>query len=304
MDKETLTHYLRNTYNVEPDHPWMSNPSYAVFRHSADRKWFALIMDVPAKSFFAKCGTPEERNQQQQNPHMINIVNLKCDQELISTVIGNKNVYPAYHMNKGNWLSIVLDDNTDEEQLKVLLDMSYRLTRSTKKKQKDKTTSQHVTHPLDPVFDAHSRVLILGTMPSPKSRELGFYYGHPQNRFWKVMAALFDEMEPYTNEEKRTFALEHGIALWDVLAACTIQGAADGTITDCIPNDIARITEHAPIQAIFCTGTKATELYRKYCEETVGLPGQKLPSTSPANARFTLEHLIEAYQPLLAYARA
>lgn len=95
---------------------------------------------------------------------------------------------------------------------------------------------ERVAHPLRPVFDQRSRVLVLGTMPSPKSRETGFYYNHPQNRFWKVMAALFDEPLPASNDEKRALALRHGIALWDVLAECSIEGAADGTIAECVPD--------------------------------------------------------------------
>ena len=155
-----------------------------------------------------------------------------------------------------------------------------------------------VRHPLDAVFDENSRVLVLGTMPSPKSRETGFYYNHPQNRFWKVMAALFDEPLPETNDEKRALALRHGIALWDVLAECTIEGASDGSIADCVPNNIGAILTKAPIEAIFCTGAKAAELYAKYCEPQTGMKATRLPSTSPANAAVSLEQLIEAYQPV------
>lgn len=167
---------------------------------------------------------------------------------------------------------------------------------TTGKPAKGKATT--VCHPLDPVFDKDSRVLVLGTMPSPKSRETGFYYNHPQNRFWKVMAALFDEPIPETNEEKRGLALRHGIALWDVLAQCTIEGASDGSIADCVPNNIGSLLAKAPIKAIFCTGAKAAELYAKYCEPQTEIPATRLPSTSPANAAVSLEQLIEAYQPI------
>lgn len=152
-----------------------------------------------------------------------------------------------------------------------------------------------VVHPLKPVFDDRSKVLILGTMPSPTSRETGFYYNHPQNRFWKVMAAIFDAPLPQTNEEKEAFALEHRIALWDVLAQCTIEGASDATIAECIPNDIGSILGKAPIERIFCTGTKAFELYEKYCEGACGMAATKLPSTSSANASKSLEALIDDY---------
>lgn len=164
---------------------------------------------------------------------------------------------------------------------------------------KRRPEARRVEHPLEPVFDERSHVLILGTMPSPKSRETGFYYNHPQNRFWRVMAALFDVPVPQTNEEKRQLVLAHGIALWDVLAACTIEGAADGTIAECVPNDIAWLLGQAPIKAIFCTGAKATELYRRYCEPVTNMPCTRLPSTSPANAATSLDQLIEAYRQIL-----
>lgn len=159
----------------------------------------------------------------------------------------------------------------------------------------------HVCHPLKPVYNSRSRVLILGTMPSPKSRETGFYYNHPQNRFWRVMAALFDKPLPKTNKDKEDLVLRHGIALWDVLAECSIEGASDGTITECVPNDINALLNKAPIQAIFCTGAKAAELYGKYCAEKTGRTATRLPSTSPANAATSLDQLIKAYRILLPY---
>lgn len=155
-----------------------------------------------------------------------------------------------------------------------------------------------VVHTIEPVFDEHSRVLVLGTMPSPKSREIGFYYGHPQNRFWRVLAALFDEPVPTTNAERTALLLRHHIALWDVLASCDIEGASDASIANAAPNDLTRITEAAPIQQVFCTGATAARLYEKLCEPTTGLPAVKLPSTSPANAAWSLNRLIEAYRPL------
>ncbi len=165
----------------------------------------------------------------------------------------------------------------------------------------DSRRPTHVRHTISPVFDGCSRVLVLGTMPSPKSRETGFYYGHPQNRFWKVMAALFDEPLPATNDEKRDLALRHGIALWDVLAECTIEGASDGTIADCVPNDIGSLLARAPIEAVFCTGVKAAELYARHCEPQTNMAATRLPSTSPANAARSLEQLIEEYRVILPY---
>ena len=152
-----------------------------------------------------------------------------------------------------------------------------------------------VTHEIQPVFDSRSRVLLLGTMPSPASREQGFYYGHPQNRFWRVIAAIFDEPAPRTIEEKRDILLRHHIALWDVLASCEIEGASDASIRDAQPNDLARIFDAADIRAVFATGTKAGELYRKLIEPTLGVPCTTLPSTSPANAKMKLADLVDAY---------
>ena len=152
-----------------------------------------------------------------------------------------------------------------------------------------------VTHEIQPVFDSRSRVLLLGTMPSPASREQGFYYGHPQNRFWRMLAAIFDEPTPRTIEEKRDMLLRHHIALWDVLASCEIEGASDASIRDAQPNDLARIFDAADIRAVFATGTKAGELYRKLIEPTLGVPCTTLPSTSPANAKMKLGDLADAY---------
>lgn len=156
-----------------------------------------------------------------------------------------------------------------------------------------------VRHEIDPVFDKHSCVLLLGTMPSPKSREVGFFYGHPQNRFWRVMGALFHEPVPQTIEERTKFLLAHHIALWDVLASCEIAGASDASIANPVPNNLTRIADEAPIQAVFTTGSKATQLYRRFCADMLpGVPHTGLPSTSPANARMRLDDLVAAYRPV------
>lgn len=152
-------------------------------------------------------------------------------------------------------------------------------------------------HTIEPVFDERSRVLVLGTMPSPASRAAGFYYGHPRNRFWPVMAAVFGEATPPPDvPARRAFALEHGVALWDVLARCAIRGAADATIADPVPNDLGRVLRAAPVSTVFCTGATAYDLYRRLCEPVWGIPAVKLPSTSPANASWSLERLVEAYR--------
>lgn len=161
-----------------------------------------------------------------------------------------------------------------------------------------------VEHPLAPIFDERSRVLVLGTMPSPASRATGFYYNHPQNRFWRVLAALFDEPLPTTNAQKEQLVLRHGIALWDVLARCSIAGAADSSIADGEPNDLTRVLERAPIEAIFCTGAKAYDLYRRHCEARCKMPATRLPSTSPANAALRLPQLVEAYRVILPFCRS
>lgn len=160
---------------------------------------------------------------------------------------------------------------------------------------------QTVLHPLEPVWDTGSRVLLLGTMPSPKSREQGFYYGHPQNRFWKVLGLLFGQPVPPDPAGRREFLLCHHIALWDVLAQCDIAGAGDSTIRSPKANDLRPLLEGAPIQGIFATGKTAGALYHKLCEPLTGRPIVTLPSTSPANARCSLEELARQYRAILPY---
>lgn len=154
-----------------------------------------------------------------------------------------------------------------------------------------------ITHTIEPVYDGNSRILILGTMPSPKSRETGFYYGHPQNRFWPILSAVFDtEPVPVTPAQRKSFALSHRLALWDVLASCLIQGADDHSIRDPVPNDLTLILKQADIQFIFTTGRKASELYRQLCQPQTGRPSHYLPSTSAANrARYPDAALVQAY---------
>lgn len=162
--------------------------------------------------------------------------------------------------------------------------------------------AQQVIHPLAPVFDERSRVLILGTMPSPKSRETGFYYGHPQNRFWRVMAELLDEPFPASREERLALALRRHFALWDVLASCVIRGADDGSIREPEANDLSAVLSAAPIEAIFTTGTKAAALYRKLCLPKTGVEAIALPSTSAANCRFySYEQLVKVYAAVKEY---
>ena len=156
-----------------------------------------------------------------------------------------------------------------------------------------------VCHTLEPVYNAESSILLLGTMPSPVSRENGFYYSHPQNRFWQVLSAVFDEPLPYTKEEKTELVLSHGIALWDVLASCEIEGADDSSIRKPVANDFTELLANTQISTIYTTGEKAASLYRKLCRTATGIEAISLPSTSPANrGRFPLNILIERYSVL------
>lgn len=162
---------------------------------------------------------------------------------------------------------------------------------------------EQITHTFEPVFDSESRVLILGTMPSPKSRENGFYYSHPQNRFWKVMAQLFQEEVPIAAAEKRSMMQRHGIALWDVLAQCDIKGADDNSIQNPVANDIKGLLGQTRIKAVFTTGATAARLYEKLVQEETGIPARRLLSTSPANCRYSVDMLVEDYRVILEYLK-
>lgn len=160
---------------------------------------------------------------------------------------------------------------------------------------KEKPGYQHVEHTFEPVYDENSEILILGTFPSVKSRENNFYYGHPQNRFWKLIAGLTKESVPETIEEKKALLLKHHIAIWDVVQSCDIIGSSDSSIKNVVPADIAKILKESSVQRIYANGDKAYRLYKKYCEKETGKKAEKLPSTSPANAIFTLDRLTESW---------
>ena len=151
-------------------------------------------------------------------------------------------------------------------------------------------------HPFPPLYDSGSRILILGSFPSIKSREGQFFYHHPQNRFWKVLAAVLGVPVPVSIEEKAAMLHTHHIALWDVIAGCEIVGSSDSSIRDVVPNDLSPIFAAADIQAVFCNGTTAYNYYKKYTEAAAGFTASKLPSTSPANAAWSVERLTEAWQ--------
>ena len=161
---------------------------------------------------------------------------------------------------------------------------------------KKEQTYTHVSHDFEPVFDENSKVLILGTFPSVKSRENQFYYGHPQNRFWKVIAGLTESEVPQTIEEKKKLLLEHGIAIWDVIESCDIIGSSDSSIKNVVPADIERVVANSKIQKIYANGGTAKKLYEKYSQKKTGREIIGLPSTSPANAAYSLERLLECWQ--------
>ena len=155
---------------------------------------------------------------------------------------------------------------------------------------------EEIVHPIPPVYDEHSRILILGSFPSVKSRESMFFYGHPQNRYWRVLAAVFGEPFPEDIPARKAFLLRNGIAAWDVIRSCRIAGSSDASITDVVPNDLTPILGAADIRRIFVNGRTAEKMYRRYTEPLTGRPCVCLPSTSPANAAWSLERLTAAWQ--------
>lgn len=158
---------------------------------------------------------------------------------------------------------------------------------------------QTLSHSFEPVFDEKSRILILGTFPSVKSREQNFYYGHPQNRFWKLLAGLTGCSVPQTIEEKKVFLLEWHIAVWDVIARCDIIGSSDSSIKNVVVSDLSMILERAPIRKIYANGGKAYELYQRYAYPVTKREIVKLPSSSPANASWQMERLLEAWSVIM-----
>ena len=156
-------------------------------------------------------------------------------------------------------------------------------------------------HPIEPVFNSNSKVLVLGSFPSQKSREQMFFYGHPQNRFWRVLATVFGCAESHTVAEKRTFLLSHGVAVWDVIASCDIVGSADSSIKNVVPNDLSIILSVADIKAIFVNGKTAEKYYNKYLKNVVGREAVCLPSTSPANAAWSFERLVQQWRIIGQY---
>ena len=154
-------------------------------------------------------------------------------------------------------------------------------------------------HTIPPLYNENSKILILGSFPSVKSRETEFFYGHPQNRFWKVMAALFREKIPESTEEKKSLLLSHGVALWDAVYSCDIVGSSDSSIKNVIPNDILFILSKTSVSKIFLNGKTAEKYYKKYIEKDVDIKAVCLPSTSPANASVSLDELIKKWYVII-----
>jgi hypoxanthine-DNA glycosylase len=157
-----------------------------------------------------------------------------------------------------------------------------------------------ITHPIPPLYDENSKILILGSFPSVKSREAQFFYHHPQNRFWKVISRICGEALPVTIEEKKAMLLRNGIAVWDVIQSCEITGSSDNSIRNVTANDLTPILKTADIRQIYANGNTAYRLYKKYIFPETGIESIGLPSTSPANAGCSMECLLEAWSCIRA----
>ena len=159
---------------------------------------------------------------------------------------------------------------------------------------------QHIVHPIEPLYDADSKILILGSFPSVKSREQMFFYGHKQNRFWKVMAEVLQEEVPQTIPQKKALLYRHHIAVWDVIYSCDIEGSADSSIKNVVPTDLKSIIEKTQITRVFCNGKASGGYYAKYRGKETKIPAVTLPSTSPANAAWGVERLVEEWKQIIA----
>ena len=162
-------------------------------------------------------------------------------------------------------------------------------------RQMEEKKYEHIVHPFPPLYDANSEILILGSLPSVKSREQMFFYGHSQNRFWKVMSAVLGEALPTTIEQKKQMLLKHRIALWDTIYSCDIIGSSDSSIKNVTPTDLGRILKESKVQRIFCNGGTSGRYFQKYQQKVLGMEATVLPSTSPANAAFSVEKLIRIW---------
>ena len=165
----------------------------------------------------------------------------------------------------------------------------------------EKNRYETITHPLKPLYNKDSKILILGSFPSIKTREYGFFYGHPQNRFWPVLENLFKEHLSTDIEERRSFLLKHNIAVFDSIYQCDIIGSSDASIQNVTPSDLSDVFKTADIKQVFCNGATSYKYYKKYHAKNTGIKGIKLPSTSPANARFRIDDLLAEWKEILEY---
>ena len=165
-------------------------------------------------------------------------------------------------------------------------------------KEKEKKQYKHIINPFPPLYDSESEILILGSFPSVKSREQKFFYGHKQNRFWKVMAAVLETAVPETIEEKKKMLYRHHIALWDSIYSCDIIGSSDSSIKNAVPTDLGQIITGSKIRKIFCNGAASGICFKKYQEKELQITADILPSTSPANAAYSLEKLISIWRKI------
>ena len=156
-----------------------------------------------------------------------------------------------------------------------------------------------VKHEIPPVYDKNSKILILGSFPSVKSRENQFFYHHPQNRFWKVLSGVVGCDIPVTIDDKKEFLLNNNIAVWDVIASCEIEGSSDSSIKNVVPTDLKPILEHSHVKKVFCNGATSAKYYKKYQEKELGIEAETLPSTSPANAAYSVDRLVEIWSDRL-----
>lgn len=163
------------------------------------------------------------------------------------------------------------------------------------------TRHQTITHPLRPFFNADSRILILGSFPSVKTREYGFFYGHPQNRFWPLLERIFAVKLSADIEERKAFLLRHRLAVYDVIYQCGIIGSSDASIQNAVPSDLSPVFKEADIRQVFCNGGAAYRYYQKYQEQKTGRRAIQLPSTSPANARASMDDLFDQWKIIREY---
>ncbi len=160
---------------------------------------------------------------------------------------------------------------------------------------------EHIVHPFGPLYDERSKILILGSLPSVKSREQNFFYGHPQNRYWPLMASLLGEPAPKTLAEKKALVLAHGVAMWDSVYSCDIKGSGDQSIKNAVPTDLRPVLEGSMIRAVFCNGAASYKYYCRFQEKELGIKAVQLPSTSPANAAWSMEKLRDEWKIILEY---